>query len=79
MSTNYQRPRDLIMGYIKMMYKHNNVKLLSRYKNSDGLLLPPKNDSEAEALFIGEIKEKFRAHIKDKDINKHIKNIGNKS
>lgn len=83
----YQRPRDLIMGYIKIMFKHKSVNVLSRYKNSDGLLLPPKkdsdekkeffdvlrNDSEAEALFKGEILEKFRAHIKDKDINKHIK------
>jgi hypothetical protein len=90
---NYQRPRDLIMGFIKMMFKNNSVKVLSHFKDSDGLLLPPKkdsdekkeffdvlrNDSEAEALFTGEILEKFQAHIKDKDINKYIKEYRQKN
>jgi hypothetical protein len=80
---NERRPRDLLMGYIKMVFHHQNVNCVANFKNEKGLLLPPKdpkiketffncleNDPEAEALMYGEILQEFQSHIETQDINK---------
>lgn len=72
---SYLRPRDLLMGYIGYMFEERNTQCLSRFQNSNGLLLPPrdnivkkkyfdilKNDNNAMALMArSNIVSAFRA------------------
>lgn len=79
----YQRPRDLLMGYIVMSFT-DGLDAIDSFKNNAGLLLPPSDDQTlnryfnplrcdplAEALMTGKILERFRAAVLRKDINPH--------
>ncbi|YCA46019.1 hypothetical protein M1E11_23830 (plasmid) [Bacillus sp. JZ8] len=84
----FRRPRDLLMGYIDMVFCLGKVTSINNFKNKRGHLLPPpknsdlekrfftslQNDKTAEALMTGEILENFKSCIATKPINKNKKN-----
>lgn len=81
------RPRDLLMGYINMVFYYNDVNSVTPYKSFDGLLMPPprgsivkqqffdtlQDDEIAEALMIDPILTEFRTCIFTKETNKYKK------
>lgn len=80
---NFRRPRDILMGYIEVVFCLGKVSSINDYKNSNGQLLPPpknsdlerrfftslQNDGEAEALMTGSILEKYKKCIENQPIN----------
>ncbi|MFP7176469.1 hypothetical protein [Priestia filamentosa] len=83
----FRRPRDLLMGYIDMVFCLGKLSSINRFKNERGHLLPPpknsdlerrfftslQNDEEAEALMTGSILESFERCVANQPINKDKK------